>query len=74
MNVIDIISNMYKNELAEANHKKIIALAQCNVYEQRIKQLEKQLKEIQIKEIQKTGLLSSAQIQYKNATTVPYKK
>ena len=45
MNVIDIISNMYKNELAEANHKKIIALAQCNIYEQRIKQLEKQLKE-----------------------------
>ena len=45
MNVIDIISNMYKNELAEANHKKIITLAQCNVYEQRIKQLEKQLKE-----------------------------
>ena len=45
MNVIDIISNMYKNELAEANHKKIIALAQCNVHEQRIKQLEKQLKE-----------------------------
>ena len=45
MNVIDIISNMYKNELAEANHKKIITLAQCNIYEQRIKQLEKQLKE-----------------------------
>ena len=45
MNVIDIISNMYKKELAEANHKKIIALAQCNIYEQRIKQLEKQLKE-----------------------------
>ena len=45
MNIIDIISNMYKNELAEANHKKIIALAQCNTYEQRIKQLEKQLKE-----------------------------
>ena len=45
MNVIAIISNMYKNELAEANHKKIIALAQCNIYEQRIKQLEKQLKE-----------------------------
>ena len=45
MNVIDIISNMYKNELAEVNHKKLIALAQCNVYEQRIKQLEKQLKE-----------------------------
>ena len=45
MNIIDIISNMYKKELAEANHKKIIALAQCNIYEQRIKQLEKQLKE-----------------------------
>ena len=45
MNVIDIISNMYKKELAEANHKKIVALAQCNVYEQHIKQLEKQLKE-----------------------------
>ena len=45
MNVIDIISNIYKNELAEANHKKIIALAQCNIYEQRIKHLEKQLKE-----------------------------
>ena len=45
MNVIDIISNMYKKELAEANHNKIIVLAQCNIYEQRIKQLEKQLKE-----------------------------
>ena len=45
MNVIDIISNMYEKELAEANHKKIIALAQCSRYEQRIKQLEKQLKE-----------------------------
>ena len=45
MNVIDIISNMYKKELADANHNKIIALAQCSVYEQRIKQLEKQLKE-----------------------------
>ena len=45
MNVIDIISSMYKQELAEANHKKIVALAQCNVYEQRIKQLEKQLKD-----------------------------
>ena len=45
MNVIDIISNMYKNELAEANHKKIIALAQCNVYEQHIKQLAGRLTE-----------------------------
>ena len=45
MNVIDIISNMNKNELAEANHKKIIALAQSTIYEQRLKQLEKQLKE-----------------------------
>ena len=43
MNVIDIISNMYKKELADANLNKIIALAQCAVYEQRIKQLEKQL-------------------------------
>ena len=45
MHVIDIISNMYKKALAEANHNKIIALAQCNIYKQRIKQLEKQLKE-----------------------------
>ena len=45
MNVIDIISNMYKQELTDANHKKIIALAQCNIYEQRIKQLENQIKE-----------------------------
>ena len=45
MNVIDIISNMYKNELAEDNHKKIIEWAKFNIYEQRIKQLEKQLKE-----------------------------
>lgn len=46
MNVIDIISNMYKNELAEANHKKIIPLAQCNVYEQRIEQLEAELAQL----------------------------
>ena len=45
MSVIDVIINMYKKELSEANHKKRVALAQCNVDEQRIKQLEKQLKE-----------------------------
>ena len=45
MNVIDIISNMYKKELADANHNKIIALAQCKIYEERVKQLEKQLKD-----------------------------
>lgn len=46
MNVIDIISNMYKNELAEANHKKIIALAQCEIYKKRIEQLEVELAQL----------------------------
>ena len=46
MNVIDIISNMYKNELAEANHKKIIALAQCELYKKRIQQLETELAQL----------------------------
>lgn len=46
MNVIDIISNMYKNELAEANHKKIIALTQCEIYKKRIEQLEVELAQL----------------------------
>ena len=46
MDAIDIISNIYKKELAEANQKKIVALTQCDLYKQRIKQLEGELQEL----------------------------
>ena len=46
MDAIDIISNIYKKELAEANQKKIVELTQCELYKKRIKQLEAELSQL----------------------------
>ena len=46
MDTIDIISNIYKKELAEANHKKVIALTQCEIYKKRVEQLEAELAQL----------------------------
>lgn len=46
MDVINIISDIYKKELAEANQTKIVALTQCEIYKKRIEQLEEELAQL----------------------------
>ena len=46
MNEINIILALYKKQLAEANEQNILAQAQCEIYKQRINELEKQLNEL----------------------------
>lgn len=43
MNTFEIISELYKKELADAIEKKLILVAQCEVYRKRIEQLEAEL-------------------------------
>lgn len=46
MNTIDIVLQIYKNELAQANEQKVIAQAKCEEYIQRIDQLEKEIEKL----------------------------
>lgn len=46
MNTIDIVLQIYKNELAQANEQKVIAQAKCEEYRQRIEQLENEMEEL----------------------------
>ena len=54
MNIVDIILQTYKNELAQANEQRILLQAQLQEQQQKIQQLEQQMKEqtIQINELQ----------------------
>lgn len=45
MDTINLISNIYKQQLADANEQKILFQAQCELYKAKIEQLEQQLKE-----------------------------
>lgn len=47
MDVINALSNIYKKELAEANERKVIALAQCEIYKNKIKELEDRIAELE---------------------------
>ena len=44
MNSLDILANIYKQELADANEQKVLFKAQCELYKQEIEQLKEQLK------------------------------
>lgn len=44
MDTINLISNIYKQQLADANEQKILFQAQCELYKAKIEQLEQQLK------------------------------
>lgn len=44
MNSLDIIANIYKQELADANEQKVLFKTQCELYKQEIAQLKEQLK------------------------------
>lgn len=46
MNIVDIILQTYKNELAQANEQKIIAQIQCLDLKQKVKQLEEDIKQL----------------------------
>lgn len=46
MDALNLICTIYKRELAEANEKKVIAEAQCEIYKQQVEQLKKELAEL----------------------------
>lgn len=46
MDAINIIAELYKQELAQANHEKILYKAQCALYKQQIDTLKKELEEL----------------------------
>ena len=46
MDEINIILTLYKQQLAEANERNILVQAQCEIYKQRINELEEQLNKL----------------------------
>lgn len=46
MDAINIIAKLYKQELAEANHQKVLIQAQCEIYKQQIDILKKEIEEL----------------------------
>lgn len=46
INTINIIAKLYKQELAEANHQKVLNQAQCEIYKQQIDMLKKEIEEL----------------------------
>lgn len=46
MNTIEIVLQIYKNELAQTNEQKVIAQVQCEELKQKIEQLEKEIQEL----------------------------
>lgn len=46
INTINIIAKLYKQELAEANHQKVLFQAQCEIYKQQIEKLKKENEEL----------------------------
>jgi hypothetical protein len=46
INTINIIAKLYKQELAEANHQKVLIQAQCEIYKQQIDMLKKEIEEL----------------------------
>ena len=46
MDAINIIAELYKQELAQANHEKILYQAQCRICKQQIDTLKKEIEEL----------------------------
>ena len=47
INLLTEIYKIYKRELADANEKRVMLEAQCEIYKQQVEQLKKQLEEVQ---------------------------
>lgn len=46
MDALNLICTIYKRELAEANEKRVMIEAQCEIYKQQVEQLKKELAEL----------------------------
>lgn len=46
MDAINIITEIYKQELAQANQQKVLFQAQCEIYKQQIEKLKKENEEL----------------------------
>ncbi len=46
MDVLNLLNTIYKRELAEANEKRVMVEAQCEIYKQQVEQLKKELAEL----------------------------
>ena len=49
MNTIEIVLQIYKNELAQANEQKVISQVQCEELKQKVEQLEEEIKQLKQK-------------------------
>lgn len=45
MDSLNVLANIYKQELADANEQKVLFKTQCEIYKQEIEHLKKQLQE-----------------------------
>ena len=43
MDAINLLNAIYKRELADANEKRVMVEAQCEIYKQQVEQLKKEL-------------------------------
>lgn len=46
INLLNEIYKIYKRELADANEKRVMLEAQCEIYKQQVEQLKKELAEL----------------------------
>lgn len=46
MDALNLIAKLYREELADANEKRVLAVAQCEIYKQQVEQLKKELAEL----------------------------
>ena len=46
LNLLNTICTTYKRELADANEKKVMLEAQCEIYKQQVEQLKRELDEL----------------------------
>lgn len=61
INTINIIAKLYKQELAEANHQKVLIQAQCEIYKQQIDMLKKEIEELkkELEELKSTDKIDN---------------
>ena len=46
MDAINLLNAIYKRELADANEKRVMVEAQCEIYKQQVEQLKRELAEL----------------------------
>ena len=46
MDALNLLNAIYKRELADANEKRVMVEAQCEIYKQQVEQLKRELAEL----------------------------